>query len=231
MVSKKKKYELQYDPYGSHMKLVDWIKERSRVLDVGCASRYIAKKLKEKGCRITGVEVDKDLARQASENCQKVIVGDVEDEKTILQLTWDRYDVILLADVLEHLRDSKKTLTKIAHGISEKCEVLVSVPNIAFLTYRLLHLLGRFEYEESGIMDETHLRFFTRESFSKLIKESDLKIVEFEGVGNFTQLPFYMQTIYPMVGKKKLMREIEAWITKLWPEGLAVQFLFKCKRK
>ncbi len=217
------------DPFGVHQKLVDSVPSGSLVLDIGCATGYLACELIKKDCQVVGIEKDMQSARLAGRYLKRVIAGDVEDPKTLAKLNPTKFDTIILADVLEHLRDPLMTLKMIKRYITPDGTALISVPNIAFLTVRLQLLLGRFDYTDYGIMDRTHLTFFTKRTLLALIKQSGLKLVKLVGIGNFTQLPLYMQTLYPLVGKKFWWRTLEQKVTSWWPEGLAVQFLLTCE--
>lgn len=220
-------YQLSLDEFGAHQKILSWVKPEKKVLEVGCASGYLSEQLAKKGCIISGVEINPGDAKKAARFCQEVIIGDVENPATVKKIK-ETFDLIILADVLEHLKDPESVLKRLLKFLNEEGRVIISVPNIAFLANRLLFLRGRFDYTEWGVMDETHLRFFTRDSITALIKKCGLKIDKFDYIANFTQLPFYMQTLYPIVGKRKWWRKLEYKITGLWLEGLAVQFLLAC---
>lgn len=228
---KKQAYKLTLDEFGAHQKIINWVGEGESVLEVGCASGYMARQLCKKGCRVTGIEIDSQAARKAKRYCQKVIIGDVEDQSVIRELAEAKFETVVLADVLEHLRNPQNTLENLGRFLKREGKVIISVPNIGFLTYRLLHLLGRFDYAPWGIMDRTHLRFFTKGLILEVVKSSGLKVEKFDWVANFTQLPLYMQTLYPILGKRRWARKLEYKITGLWPEGLAVQFLLLCQTR
>ena len=138
---------------------------------------------------------------------------------------------ILNGDILEHLKNPKYILNTLKTLLKEDGLLYISVPNIAFLTNRLLYLQGKFEYTNIGIMDDSHLRFFTKSSILGLAKSVGLKIIRIDYVGNFTQLPLYMKLFYPILGEKKWWRIFEYKLSGLWPEGLAVQFLLICKKR
>lgn len=222
-------YHFNQDIFGVHQKIISYVGNGRNVLEVGCASGYLARELQKNGCWVTGIEINPIAARKAKEYCQEVIAGDIENPKTIAQLKNRRFEVILLADVLEHLRNPESILRQLVKYLKDDGQMIISVPNIGFLTARLRLLLGQFDYSDWGIMDRTHLHFFTKETISTLVKDSGLKIEKFDYIANFTQLPFYMQTLYPFLGKKDWWRRMEYKITGLWPTGLAVQFLLICR--
>ncbi len=222
---------LSQDEFGAHQRIIGWVGKNKEVLELGCASGYMSKEFAKNGCRVTGIEIDSKTGEEAAEYGCKVIIGDVEKQSTIKQLVGKKFEVIILADVLEHLKDPERTLKNMVKLLGKEGRIIISVPNIAFLTNRLLLLLGRFDYTDWGIMDRTHLRFFTKKSILDLVRNSELIVEKFDYVANFTQLPFYMQTLYPILGKQRWWRKLEYKITGLWPAGLAVQFLLICHRK
>src|SRR5215207_1882662 len=107
------KYETRIDlenKNSSHALIVELVGHGKRVLDVGCAAGDLAEVLTEHGCKVTGIEIDPEAARQAERRCERVIVGDVEDLDLSGNLDDESFDVIVLGDVLEHLKDPLRTL-------------------------------------------------------------------------------------------------------------------------
>jgi methionine biosynthesis protein MetW len=151
----------------AHRLVLATVPDGSRVLDVGCATGYLAEALTERGCRVVGVEADPDAAAQARERCELVVVGDAEDPEVRADLPGDM-DVLVLADVLEHLRDPWAALTDLRTHLAPGGRAIVSVPNTGHWTARRAFLRGRFPYAEHGLFDRTHLRFFTRASAREL---------------------------------------------------------------
>lgn len=222
-------YHFDPDIFGIHQKIISCVGTGKNVLEVGCASGYLARELKKNGCRVIGIEINPIAARNAKKYCQEVIAGDIENPKTIAQLQNRRFETILLADVLEHLRNPESILRQLVKYLKDDGQIIISVPNTGFLTVRLRLLLGQFDYSDWGIMDRTHLRFFTKDSILKLVENSGLKTTKVDYAVNFTQLPLYMQTLYPILGKKDWWRKLEYKIAGFWPTGLAVQFLLVCR--
>jgi SAM-dependent methyltransferase len=134
--------------------------------------------LRERGCTIVSIEIDADMASQAARFCERVIVGNLDTMDLDAELGEDRFDVILAADVLEHLRDPLATLRALRAFLKPDGTFVVSLPNIAHASVRLALLDGRFQYQDLGLLDRTHLRFFTHESIGQLFDEAELAIVE-----------------------------------------------------
>jgi len=173
------KYETEVDlgdPNSSHALIADLVGSDKRVLDVGAATGYLAKTLVSHGCKVTGVELDPEAARQAEEHCEKVVVGDVEVLDTAEELGEEPFDVIVFGDVLEHLKDPLLTLERLEPLLGPEGYVVASIPNVAHASVRLALLQGRFRYRRLGLLDDTHLRFFTRESVHRLFDDAGLVI-------------------------------------------------------
>lgn len=162
----------------SHTRIIKLVPERSRVLDVGCSTGFLGEYLiKEKKCVVDGVEYDEQAGAIASTRLTGFIRGDVEDESLLENFNGKTYDVIIAGDILEHLKDPSRLLRKLSNFLSDNGKIILSLPNIAHFRIRANLFLGRFEYTEGGIMDSTHLRFFTHETARKLITGSGYTVV------------------------------------------------------
>jgi O-antigen biosynthesis protein len=169
----------RYDdsPASTHGMVVGLVPEGSSVLEFGCATGYMTEVLvKRRGSRVIGIELDPDAATQASAHCERVIVGDAETLDLAAELGDERFDAVLFADVLEHLRDPAALLRRVRPFVAEGGVVVASIPNIAHISVRLALLGGEFRYRELGLLDDTHLRFFTRESIVDLFESSGFVI-------------------------------------------------------
>ncbi len=167
------------EPLGpTHAALLEYVPDESSVLDIGCSSGYLAAQLAQRGCRVVGVEVNHADAVAAREFCEFVIEGDVETLKLTEQLGGRTFDAILLGDVLEHLRTPESVLSGL-HGLlrTDGC-IAVSVPNVAHASIRLQLLLGGFWYTPVGLLDETHLRFFTLDTFTALADSAGFRVID-----------------------------------------------------
>lgn len=141
-----------------------------RVLDVGCGKGATVEWLKEDGrCSFAaGIEMDGAAAQRARRHCDRVAVGDAQ-EVLDQALAWGPYDVVLCLDVLEHMIEPWEFLGRLAAGLAPGAHVIASVPNVRHYKVSLpLLLAGRFEYEAQGVLDRTHLRFFTRRSARRM---------------------------------------------------------------
>ena len=148
-----------------------------RVLEVGCGTGNTLARLRQLGAeRVCGIELDPTAAGEAEKKADHVLVGDLE--QTELPYARESFSCLILGDVLEHLRDPWTALTRLASALEHGGQVVASVPNVRFYEVSLgLLLLGRWDYGREGILDSTHLRFFTRKSVKRLFHESGLKVL------------------------------------------------------
>ncbi|HYX18593.1 MAG TPA: glycosyltransferase [Nostoc sp.] len=160
------------DENHSLRKMFYLIGDNERVVDFGCATGYFAQLLNKKGCIVTGVEINPDAAKVAEQYCKEVIVVDLDFVSVTEILPSQEFDVAVFGDVLEHLRNPWKILEETKQILKKDGYVVASIPNIAHGAIRLSLLQGRFEYTELGILDNTHLRFFTRKTVEELFERS-----------------------------------------------------------
>jgi 2-polyprenyl-3-methyl-5-hydroxy-6-metoxy-1,4-benzoquinol methylase len=152
-------------------------KQCTRILEVGAGGGATLKWLKTlyPKAETTAVEINPALSDELKQNADVAIIGPLEQTFTQLKT----YDLILLLDVLEHLPDPTESLQKLAKLLIPEGQVIVSVPNIAHLSVSLpLLLQRRFEYQQAGILDRTHLKFFVESTAIKLLNDANLKVTE-----------------------------------------------------
>ena len=152
--------------------LAQWVPKGATVLDVGCGSGALGQYLAEhRACTTDGVTWSEAEAAQARLHYRRVEVADLETADLHTLLAGQRYDRIVCADVLEHLRQPERILDTCRDLLAPQGQLLISVPNAAYcgLVAELLH--GEFKYREEGLLDRTHLRFFTRSSLLRLLRE------------------------------------------------------------
>ncbi len=174
-------HHVNYSPHGEHVKILKYVPKNSRVLDVGCSSGYLSKEFKDRHCHVVGIEISEALAQSAKRHCDQVLVGDVE--KMNFPFSSNSFDVVVIADVLEHLKRPDLILAKLGRFLSPSGIVIASIPNVAQVRIRLKLLAGRFEYKDCGILDLTHLRFFTLDSIKQLFAESGYEIIKIDYTG------------------------------------------------
>ena len=147
----------------SHMGLASRIKPKQKVLELGCSSGYLSKFLKEElACHVVAVDINRHAIEQARDFCNKVIVADLDNEAWLKDIEGEMFDVVLCADVLEHLKNPVQLLSSLKPFLHAQSRLLASVPNLAHASIRLELLMGHFDYESLGLLDDTHLHFYTR---------------------------------------------------------------------
>jgi 2-polyprenyl-3-methyl-5-hydroxy-6-metoxy-1,4-benzoquinol methylase len=173
-------YSLKQFKYNSHYWILHFLskaRKPSRILDIGAADGYLGAILRRGGHCLVGIESDLRLAEQARTHYEVLHSVDVESFDFPYR---GEFDYILLADVLEHLRDPLAVLRRASSCLSPDGELIISLPNVAHLFVRLSLMLGRFEYQDRGILDRTHLRFFTLASLRQMMQEASCRIVELQ---------------------------------------------------
>lgn len=156
-------------------KIYRLIPDGAHVLDIGCHTGGFGHMLKQKACVVTGMEINAKAAERARQVLDDVVTGDIEEDAPWNRLT-GIFDVILFLDVLEHCREPENVLRAARNRLASGGFILCSIPNVAHWTIRKNLLLGRFDYEPYGILDETHLRFFTIDSARRLLTHSGYRI-------------------------------------------------------
>jgi 2-polyprenyl-3-methyl-5-hydroxy-6-metoxy-1,4-benzoquinol methylase len=175
------KYDTEIDlsnPNTSHAQLVDLVGGSRTVLDVGCSTGYLARVLRERGCTVSGVEYDAQAAEAARPHLERLVVGDLEQLDLATAFDGEQFEVIVFGDVLEHLRDPLAALRAVLPVLAPDGSVVASIPNIAHASVRLSLLKGRFDYQPLGLLDNTHIRFFTRQSVQDLFWDAGLVVTE-----------------------------------------------------
>jgi 2-polyprenyl-3-methyl-5-hydroxy-6-metoxy-1,4-benzoquinol methylase len=169
---------IDLDSDSVHADVVRLVGRDARVLELGPATGYMSRVFVERGCEVVGIEIDAEMAAVAEEACERMIVGDLDALDPEAELGDDRFDVIVAADVLEHLRDPLAVVRKLTPFLNPGGAFVISVPNVAHGSVRLALLEGSFEYQDLGLLDSTHLHFFTRASFERLLDEAELGLAE-----------------------------------------------------
>ena len=197
------------------------IKDNSLILDVGSGQGDLIRHLvNEKNCKVIGI--DKNVKTISSKNIEFV---SCDLNKELPNLDYLKFDYILFLDVIEHLENPEDFLKKLYEKISEneKIEIVISTPNISFFIIRFMLLFGFFNYGKRGILDKTHTRLFTFQSFKKLIEDSNYKIITTTGI----PAPF------PLAIGENLLSKILINFNKLainiWRSFFSYQILCKIK--
>jgi O-antigen biosynthesis protein len=193
------------DENSSLTKMLGLIGNNKRVVDFGCATGYFAHLLAQQQCVVTGIEINPEAAKAAEQYCQEVIVADLDFISVKQILAEHEFDVAIFGDVLEHLRNPWKVLRDTKQILKADGYVVASIPNIAHGAIRLALLQGKFEYTELGILDNTHLRFFTRKTVEDFLENSGYLLKDIER----TKLSFLAKNnLVPQININDFDREL-----------------------
>lgn len=164
-------------------------KSAKNILELGCGEGMFGSYLRENlGAKVVGIEIESKFATKAKKNLDKIYIGDAET--IIKKLPAKSFDVIVANDVLEHMVDPYSVLKEAKRILKKNGVVVSSIPNMR--NYHVLHKLvrqGQWEYEESGILDRTHLRFFTQKSIRNMYERLGYEVVQHEGIFEDNNLP------------------------------------------
>jgi 2-polyprenyl-3-methyl-5-hydroxy-6-metoxy-1,4-benzoquinol methylase len=221
------RYVLKPDAHSSHSVVLRWLGEGRgrRLLDVGAADGLLSGKLTERGWRVTAIEGDPALAQAGAPRCERMITANLDRDLPDLD---GPFDAIVYADVLEHLADPLRVLVELDRSLAPDGFVIVSVPNIAHFYVRLLLLCGRFDYIDRGILDRTHLRFFTERTLRALIDDAGL-VVE-----RFTATPAPLYQLLPQAWHRRWLgatHTVNALIARSLPRLMGYQHIVLARPK
>jgi SAM-dependent methyltransferase len=192
------------------------------VLDIGCGEGFFAEKLAAAGHRVTGVDVLERPDRPHAFTDYHSVELDSSQAETLLGALPGRFDYVLLLDVLEHLKNPERILSAASRLLKPGGRLIISLPNVANLTVRLALLFGRFDYAERGILDRTHLHFYTRRTVKSLLARNGLRSLE----EKITVMP--LELVLGLSPRSPAMRAISAVlgaVTRLLPGLFGYQIL------
>jgi 2-polyprenyl-3-methyl-5-hydroxy-6-metoxy-1,4-benzoquinol methylase len=215
-------YTLKRSPTGSHMQIVAAIRPGSRVLDLGCSQGLLARPLREKGASVTGVD-----ARPPAEVAEELELYFQRDLEGPLDLPVGReFDYVVVSDVIEHLRNRVQLLRGARRFLKPGGRLLISTPNVALWFYRLSLLVGRFEYGPRGVLDQTHVRLFTRATFRREVERAGFHVLR----ERVTALPF--EVVFESTGRSRLVAAVARayhGLARAWPALFAYQHLLEAE--
>ena len=218
-------YDIDLNDDSTASKLLKLVGTNKQVLELGCGPGHMSKVMKEQlACSVTGIEIDAEAAKEAQKFCDEVKVCDLDREDLTRLFPSRHFDVVLMADVLEHLKEPQRTLEQAARLIAPKGFLVISIPNVAHEGIIATVMQGQFPYSDLGLLDKTHLRFFTGQSFRQLLSRCGLCIEKWmtqEVPVNFTEFskPF-----------EALPEPIRAFLDKC-PDARTYQFIIRAKPK
>ena len=175
------KYHYKGNFLSTHSITFNLINKNSKILDIGCYDASLAKKIiKKKNCYVDGVDFKRVINKKILNNFFEFNLNNGLPK----QINYNKYNYILMLDVIEHLDNPEKFISNLRKLIkkNKKTKIILSTPNIAFFIIRLSLLFGNFNYSEKGILDYTHKRLFTFNSFTNLLINNNFKIEKKIGI-------------------------------------------------
>ncbi len=212
-------YTLKTSPYSSHSRVLRLLPERgegTKVLDLGCGPGYISAALAARGYAVTAVDF---FAPEELPAGVESVAADLNLGGPAME---GRFDYVLLADVLEHLLDPTRLLAWAVGRLEPGGHMVICVPNVAHLYVRLKLLMGNFDYAPRGILDRTHLHFYTRKTFLALLRECGLRPLQLYAT------PVPLELLVPRRWQGAAFRAVDALSAasaRLLPRLLAYQFV------
>ncbi len=215
-------YNFSQEPTGTHRLLLDEIKPGSRVLDVGSASGYMGEYIiREKNGTVWGIEPFEPAAAEArTRGYAEIIVSSVEEALTHEKLSQTTFDYIVVGDVLEHLLHPENVLVALQKFLAPGGKLLVSIPNVGHYSVRWSLFIGRWDMQDSGILDRTHLHFYTRKTALALLTSAGWEVESVRPRGDLER--WFRRLGLEFLGKKILF---------LFSGLFAVQFIFVARSK
>jgi 2-polyprenyl-3-methyl-5-hydroxy-6-metoxy-1,4-benzoquinol methylase len=206
------RYENQStDPEDVAMKLASLVSPGGRVLDVGCGTGSVTEIIKARvGADVVGIEPDPERQAMAVTRGLQVYCGVLTEEFLV---THGPFQTIIFADVLEHLPNPGKILLIAKKGLLPGGAIVASVPNVAHIVVRMKLLCGRFDYRSCGIMDATHLRWFTRKTLHGFLSNLGFYVTDHLYTVN-SSMPEYGSPLFRFVRHKNIMK----WMVRVFPD-------------
>lgn len=201
--------------------ILPYLKPRKKLLDVGCSTGYFGNFIRDHAkVTVDGIEISDDKL-EAKKVLNNVYSFDL-DNTWPSSFTKNKYDYILFGDVLEHLKNPKDILEKIKPQLNKNGYIFVSIPNIAHISTRLELINGSFEYEDTGILDNTHLQYFTLKTFTNTAHKAGFNIVNI----NYSYNDFPDIIVNKLLSKAGLKPTNKFWGIANSKESRAYQYKF-----
>lgn len=214
-------YQLKPGDDSSHGRIGKLLRSRpaAKILDLGCSSGLFAQRMRSMGHHVTGVDVHQ--FDQIAERTDAFYRADLNEG--IPPEVGTGFEIVLSADVLEHLAQPAALVDQVRQVLEPHGSAIFCVPNFAHWYPRIRSALGMFDYDQRGILDSTHLHFFTRRSFRKLIEHGGFDVVRMEPVG----LP--LDALGASGGGARVARLVDHLLVTLWPTMFAYQFIIEAR--
>jgi 2-polyprenyl-3-methyl-5-hydroxy-6-metoxy-1,4-benzoquinol methylase len=211
-------YDLKESEGSSHRVIQELVEDYTpgKVLDVGCSGGLLGELLRDRGHHVTGVDYIEIPG--VEKRVDEFIQADLE--QGLPEAVGTGYDLAVAADVLEHLRNGDALLRDMGSRLTEGGRIIISVPNFGHWYPRARTVLGIFDYDQRGILDKTHVRFFTRRNLLRMIKKNGFKVTRMEMTGLPVDVVSAKRSLV-----KRLVLAVDALLVRLRPNLFAYQFV------
>ena len=216
----------EINPNTVHGMILSQIKPGSRILECGCATGYMTKYMKEKlNCTVDIIDIDSESVEKASVYASDAKCYDLDDSYWFIYFynKRDKYDYILFADVLEHLRNPMDVLKDASRLLKDGGKIIISIPNICHNDILVRMFYDHFNYSSLGLLDNTHIHFWGGNDLSAFIEQVGMKLTNVQALGIPTQ---HTEQRYPGDIDPTLLE-----LLKKRPFGEVYQYVLTCERQ
>jgi len=216
-------YTLKPSPFSAQSRILQLMQHRppQRILDAHCGEGNLAAALTVWGHSVTGIDgertdgVEQLMHRFVQGSADEGALDDVDDD----------FDVIVADDLVEQVRDPQRLLADLVQHLAPGGTLIVTVPNIGHWYARGRVTLGLFDYDQRGILDRSHLRFFTRRSFRRQVERAGLEVAGFRHTG----LPLDALGIGRARWVRATIGRLDRFLVRMWPTMFAYQFVYELR--
>ncbi|MBP9732118.1 MAG: class I SAM-dependent methyltransferase [Candidatus Magasanikbacteria bacterium] len=215
-------YSFSGESSGTHALILDQVRPETTILDVGCSTGYLGEYLiQNKKCMVYGIESDAPShAIALSKGYETVALETVEDALSSHIFEGKKFDHIIIGDVLEHVVDPSYVLKEIKKYLAEQGTIIISLPNVAHYSVRFALLRGKWDMTDTGIMDRTHLHFFTLKTAKEMIGKTGYEIEMVRPRGD-------LERWFRKISLESVGRRILEWCSSFF----AIQYIFVVRVK
>ncbi len=227
-----KDYDLDFEEFKQNPQTLifkDWIEDNSMILEFGCHTGLLARVFSEqKNCKIDGIEGNRQALEKAKQWLGKSYCIDVEQIDTYPSIE-KKYDYIIFSHILEHLRNPYEVLQKSKDYLKDDGHIIIGLPNVSNIVQRIDMLMGKFNYEDTGVMDNTHYTMFNYHTAIKMIKACGLQVKEYNTPAKKSPIK-YMIYRTPIIWR--ISKFLPDWFlfAKQKPNLTDIIMLFKCNK-
>ncbi|MDQ6522244.1 bifunctional glycosyltransferase/class I SAM-dependent methyltransferase [Nocardioides sp. LHD-245] len=217
-ISNATEYGLKEEEGSSHTAILRLLREipPGKVLDVGCSSGLLSGQIRDMGHTVVGVDHAEEPG--VRDRLDEFFLADLDEG---LPEVGSDFDVVIAADVIEHVRRPEQLLEEMASKLGSDGRLIISTPNFGHWYPRFRVASGNFDYDRRGILDETHLRFFTRKGLQRVFELAKLRVESLD----YTGLPFTVLQPGRVGAKAKMLNRADHWLVKTRPTLFGYQFV------